>query len=131
MDIFVIRYLTSKYRHIQSAGDGPLGWEWSKKEVIRSMAGAQAQAGGLFKVQRKCSPLLCLRKPFVVDFLPGTPYNQQGCQFFAKGSDNFMDRDRDNAISSFQISVGSAGTTNKTVRAPKHFTLKVPGPGYT
>ncbi|KAL0377615.1 UNVERIFIED_CONTAM: protein COBRA [Sesamum radiatum] len=28
-------------------------------------------------------------------------------------------------------SVGAAGTTNKTVRVPKNFTLKAPGPGYT
>lgn len=33
--------------------------------------------------------------------------------------------------SSFQVSVGSAGTSNKTVRVPKNFTLKAPGPGYT
>lgn len=27
--------------------------------------------------------------------------------------------------------VGAAGTTNQTVRLPKNFTLKAPGPGYT
>ena len=36
-----------------------------------------------------------------------------------------------NTASSFQLSVGAAGTSNKTVRAPKNFTLKAPGPGYT
>lgn len=35
------------------------------------------------------------------------------------------------AASSFQVSVRQAGTTNKTVRVPKNFTLKAPGPGST
>jgi hypothetical protein len=40
-------------------------------------------------------------------------------------------QDPEHAVASFQISVGQAGTTNKTVRVPKNFTLKAPGPGYT
>lgn len=40
-------------------------------------------------------------------------------------------QDPPNAVSSFQVSVGAAGTTNKTVRLPKNFTLKAPGPGYS
>ncbi|GFZ19209.1 COBRA-like extracellular glycosyl-phosphatidyl inositol-anchored protein family [Actinidia rufa] len=40
-------------------------------------------------------------------------------------------QDPSNAASSFQVSVGAAGTTNKTVRVPKNFTLRAPGPGYT
>ncbi|KAL6521685.1 hypothetical protein OROGR_018254 [Orobanche gracilis] len=44
---------------------------------------------------------------------------------------NSWAQDPTNAASSFQVSVGAAGTTNKTVRVPKNFTLKAPGPGYT
>jgi hypothetical protein len=42
-----------------------------------------------------------------------------------------MVQDPANAASSFQLSVGSAGNTNKTVRIPKNITLNTPGPGYT
>ncbi|KAF9624227.1 hypothetical protein IFM89_008165 [Coptis chinensis] len=119
-----------KYRHIQAPG-WTLGWEWSKKEVIWSMTGAQATEQGDCSRFKGNVPHCCLRKPFVVDLLPGTPYNQQVANCCKGGVITSWIQDRDNAVSSFQISVGSAGTTNKTVRAPKNFTLKVPGPGYT
>lgn len=35
------------------------------------------------------------------------------------------------SVSAFQVSVGQAGTSNKTVKLPKNFTLLGPGPGYT
>ncbi|MCD7450936.1 hypothetical protein HAX54_009082 [Datura stramonium] len=47
------------------------------------------------------------------------------------GMDMGKEGDPKTAVSSFQVSVGAAGTTNKTVRVPKNFTLKAPGPGYT
>ncbi|KAL5751416.1 hypothetical protein ACOSP7_026022 [Xanthoceras sorbifolium] len=57
---------------------------------------------------------------------PGTPYNQQIANCCRGGVLKPW------AASSFQLSVGAAGTTNKTVRMPKHFTLKAPpGHGYT
>ncbi|KAL2479140.1 Protein COBRA [Forsythia ovata] len=40
-------------------------------------------------------------------------------------------QDPENAVTAFQVTVGLAGTSNKTVRVPKNFTLKAPGPGYT
>lgn len=40
-------------------------------------------------------------------------------------------QDSSAAVSSFQLSVGLSGTSNKTVRLPKNFTLLGPGPGYT
>ncbi|CAL5414317.1 unnamed protein product [Camellia sinensis] len=69
--------------------------------------------------------------PTVVDLLPGTPYNQQIANCCKGGVINSWVQDPSNAASSFQISVGGAGTTNKTVRVPKTLTLKAPGPGYT
>ena len=40
-------------------------------------------------------------------------------------------QDPTNAVAACQLSVGRAGTTSKTVKVPKNFTLKAPGPGYT
>ncbi|KAK6795358.1 hypothetical protein RDI58_008811 [Solanum bulbocastanum] len=42
-----------------------------------------------------------------------------------------MGKDPSAALSAFQISVGSAGNTNTTVKLPKNFTLVAPGGGYT
>lgn len=66
-----------------------------------------------------------------MDLLPGTPYNQQIANCCKGGVMNSWVQDPGNAASSFQISVGAAGTTNKTVRVPRNFTLLGPGPGYT
>ncbi|WJX80831.1 hypothetical protein P8452_63775 [Trifolium repens] len=90
-----------QYRHIAAPG-WSLGWTWAKKE-----------------------------NPTVVDFLPGTPYNQQVANCCKGGVLSSWAQDPTNAVASFQISVGRAGTTNKTVKVPKNFTLKAPGPGYT
>ncbi|KAF9603588.1 hypothetical protein IFM89_037087 [Coptis chinensis] len=49
------------------------------------------------------------------------PLQPTGCQLLQRGVITSWIRDRDNARSSFQISVSSAGTTNKAVRAPKNF----------
>lgn len=76
-------------------------------------------------------PHCCKKDPTVVDLLPGTPYNQQIANCCKGGVLNSWVQDPGNAASSFQISVGAAGTTNKTVRVPRNFTLMGPGPGYT
>ena len=67
----------------------------------------------------------------MVDLLPGTPYNQQIANCCRGGVLNSWAQDPATAVSSFQVSVGQAGTTNKTVKLPRNFTLKAPGPGYT
>lgn len=76
-------------------------------------------------------PHCCKKDPTVVDLLPGTPYNQQIANCCKGGVINSWAQDPATSASSFQVSVGQAGTTNKTVRLPKNFTLKAPGPGYT
>lgn len=63
--------------------------------------------------------------------LPGTPYNQQVANCCRGGVLSSWVQDPLTAISSFQVSVGQTGTSNKTVRVPKNFTLKALGPGYT
>lgn len=93
--------------------------------------------GGQTTEQGDCSrfkgnaPHCCKKDPTVVDLLPGTPYNQQIANCCKGGVLSSWAQDTANAVSSFQVSVGAAGTTNKTVRVPKNFTLKAPGPGYT
>ncbi|KAF5197708.1 Cobra-like protein [Thalictrum thalictroides] len=123
-------YNYQKFRHIQAPG-WTLGWSWFKKEVIWSMVGAQATEQGDCSRYKTNIPHCCKKDPTVVDLLPGTPYNQQIANCCKGGVISSRIQDPSNAASSFQLSVGAAGTTNKTVRAPRNFTLKAPGPGYT
>ncbi|XP_068654911.1 COBRA-like protein 3 [Aristolochia californica] len=119
-----------QYRHIQAPG-WTLGWTWAKKEVIWSMVGAQTTEQGDCSRYKGNIPHCCKKDPTVVDLLPGTPYNQQIANCCKGGVINSWVQDPQNAVSAFQISVGAAGTSNKTVKLPKNFTLKAPGPGYT
>ncbi|GMH01096.1 hypothetical protein Nepgr_002935 [Nepenthes gracilis] len=118
------------YRHIQAPG-WSLGWTWAKKEVIWSMVGGQTTDQGDCSKFKGNIPHCCKKNPTVVDLLPGTPYNQQIANCCRGGVINSWVQDPSNAVSAFQLSVGQAGTTNKTVRLPKNFTLQAPGPGYT
>ncbi|KAK9106919.1 hypothetical protein Syun_022930 [Stephania yunnanensis] len=126
----VTMYNFQQYRHIQAPG-WTLGWTWAKKEVIWSMVGGQATEQGDCSRFKGNIPHCCKKDPTVVDLMPGTPYNQQIANCCKGGVLNSWVQDPANAASSFQISVGQAGTTNKTVRVPKNFTLRAPGPGYT
>ncbi|KAK6153482.1 hypothetical protein DH2020_013121 [Rehmannia glutinosa] len=119
-----------KYRHIELPG-WKLGWTWAKKEVIWSMMGGQATEQGDCSRFKGTIPHSCKKSPTIVDLLPGTPYNQQIANCCKAGVISSWVQDPSNAASSFQLSVGQAGTSNKTVRLPKNFTLQAPGPGYT
>ncbi|KAL2462032.1 COBRA-like protein 1 [Abeliophyllum distichum] len=120
-----------KYRHIQAPG-WKLGWSWAKKEVIWSMYGGQTiEQGDCSKFKGNNIPHCCKKDPTVVDLLPGTPYNQQIANCCRGGVLSSWVQDPENAVTAFQVTVGQAGTSNKTVRVPKNFTLKAPGPGYT
>ncbi|XP_022727669.1 COBRA-like protein 1 isoform X1 [Durio zibethinus] len=123
-------YNFQQYRHIQAPG-WTLGWKWAKKEVIWSMMGGQTTEQGDCSRFKGNIPHCCKKDPTVVDLLPGTPYNQQIANCCKGGVLNSWGQDPATAGSSFQLSVGQAGTTNKTVRVPRNFTLKAPGPGYT
>ncbi|XP_028123647.1 uncharacterized protein LOC114320776 [Camellia sinensis] len=96
-----------------------------------SMVGGQTTEQGDCSKFKGNIPHCCKKDPTVVDLLPRTPYNQQIANCCKGGVINSWVQDPSNATSSFQISVGGAGTTNKTVRVPKTLTLKAPGPGYT
>lgn len=118
------------YRHIMSPG-WQLGWTWAKKEVIWSMVGAQATEQGDCSKFKGNIPHCCKRTPTIVDLLPGVPYNQQFQNCCKGGVVAAYGTDPAGSVSGFQVSVGLAGTTNKTVKLPKNFTLLGPGPGYT
>eukprot|EP01018_Ginkgo_biloba_P003309 Gb_36720 [translate_table: standard] len=126
----VTMYNFQQYRHIQTPG-WTLGWTWAKKEVIWSMVGAQTQEQGDCSRFKGNIPHCCKKDPTVVDLLPGTPYNLQIANCCKGGVIASWAQDAINAVSAFQVSVGSAGTSNTTVRLPKNFTLRAPGPGYT
>ncbi|CAI0449212.1 unnamed protein product [Linum tenue] len=95
------------------------------------MVGSQTTEQGDCSKYKGNVPHCCKKTPTVVDLLPGTPYNQQIANCCKGGVINAWAQDPAGAVSSFQVSVGAAGTTNKTVRVPKNFTLLAPGPGYT
>ncbi|KAG8079812.1 hypothetical protein GUJ93_ZPchr0007g4291 [Zizania palustris] len=118
------------YRHIMAPG-WTVGWTWARSEVIWSMVGAQATEQGDCSRFKGNIPHCCKRTPAVVDLLPGAPYNQQIANCCRGGVVPAYGQDPSAAVSAFQVSVGQAGTTNRTVKLPKNFTLVGPGPGYT
>jgi hypothetical protein len=118
------------YRHIMSPG-WTLSWTWAKKEVIWSMVGSQTTEQGDCSKFKGNIPHCCKKNPTVVDLLPGVPYNQQFQNCCKGGVVAAWGQDPAAAVSAFQLSVGLAGTSNKTVKLPKNFTLLGPGPGYT
>lgn len=118
------------YRGIMNPG-WTLGWSWAKKEVIWTMVGAQTTEQGDCSKFKGGVPHCCKRTPTVVDLLPGVPYNQQYTNCCKGGVLGTWGQDPLSAVSAFQVSVGLAGTSNKTVKLPKNFTLLGPGPGYT
>ncbi|KAI9121432.1 hypothetical protein K1719_008465 [Acacia pycnantha] len=118
-----------KCRHISAPG-WFLGWTWAKKEIIWAMMGAQTTEQGDCSKFKGNVPHSCKKNPTIVDLLPGTPYNQQVANCCKDGVLSSWAQDPTNALASFQLSVGRAGTTNRTVQMPKNFTLEAPGPGY-
>ncbi|CAH2044088.1 unnamed protein product [Thlaspi arvense] len=119
----VTAYNNQKQRSIPSPG-WEMSWRWTKKEVIWSMVGARTTYQGDCSMFKGNIPHSCVRKPTVVDLPPGTPYNQQVANCCKGGVL------KPGLESAFQLSVGLAGTTNKTARMPKSFTFTAPKQQY-
>ncbi|XP_065860998.1 COBRA-like protein 4 [Euphorbia lathyris] len=118
------------YRQIRRPG-WTLGWKWSKKEVIWSMVGAEAIDQGDCSSFKANIPHCCKRNPEIVDLVPAIPITQQFRDCCKDGVMGSLGQDPSAAVSSFQLSVGISGTSNKTVKPPKDFYFLGPGPGYT
>lgn len=118
------------YRQIQSPG-WRLGWTWAKKEIIWSMVGGEATDQGDCSRYNGNIPYCCMKSPTIIDLMPGTPYNQQIANCCRGGVISAYAQDPATSVAAFQVSAGSAGTSAKSVRLPKNFTLNTPGPGYT
>lgn len=95
------------------------------------MAGGQTTEQGDCSKYKGMIPHCCKKDPTVVDLLPEASYNQQVANCCKGGVISSWVQDPVNALSSFQVTVGASGSTNKTVKLPRNFTLKTPGPGYT
>ncbi|KAJ4849034.1 COBRA-like protein 4 [Turnera subulata] len=118
------------FRHFMSPG-WTIGWTWAKKEIIWGINGAQAVEQGDCSKFKSNIPHSCKKSPAVVDLLPNAPYNQQYANCCKGGVVAGWGQDPSAAVSQFQMTVGLSGTSNKTVKLPKNFTLLGPGPGYT
>ncbi|GAU14028.1 hypothetical protein TSUD_168530 [Trifolium subterraneum] len=122
----VIQWTPDGYVFRQIAKPGwKLNWTWTNKEVIWNILGAQTiEQGGCSRFKGN-KPVFCKKIPVVVDRLPGVPINQQVANCCRGGVVAALGQ------SAFQITVGEAGNTVKTVRLPQNFTLLAPGAGYT
>jgi len=101
-----------------------MSWRWTKKEVIWNMLGAKTTGQGGCSMFKGNIPQSCVRKPTVVDLLPGTPFNQQIANCCKSGVL------KPGSESAFQLSVGSAGNSVKTARMPANFMFTAPKQQY-
>ncbi|KAF3676367.1 COBRA-like protein 5, partial [Capsicum annuum] len=97
----------------------------------QSSMGAETIEQGDYSKFKGNVPYCYKKDPVLVDLLPGVPYNQQFSNCCKGGVLASWGEDPSESVSSFQIGVGLAGTSNKTLKLPKNFTLLGPGPGYT
>ena len=91
------------------------------------MVGAKATEKGDCSRFTGTIPHSCTKIPTIVDLLPSTPYNQQIANCCKGGVLGSVVHDPANSVAAFQITVGEAGNTNRTVMLPKNFTLSPPG----
>ncbi|GAU46955.1 hypothetical protein TSUD_281900 [Trifolium subterraneum] len=126
----VTMYNFQQYRHIQESG-WTIGWTWVKEEVIWYLLGSHAIEQGDCSKFHSGIPHSCKKKPTVVDKLSRIPYNLKVANYCKAGVLSSLAQDPSNVVSMFEITVGSTGTTCKSIQLPKNFTLKTPGPGYT
>ncbi|XP_030527574.1 COBRA-like protein 5 [Rhodamnia argentea] len=119
-----------QYRTVMEPG-WRLQWTWARKEVIWSTVGARPLHRGDCSSFKGNMPASCMRSPTIVDLTADVPLTDQiaGC---CKGGVLLTQlQDARKSTAEFQIAVGNAGTTKKTVQMPKNYTLTVPGGRYS
>ncbi|CAH8389624.1 unnamed protein product [Eruca vesicaria subsp. sativa] len=119
----VTAYNYQKQRSIPSPG-WTMSWSWTSKEVIWSIVGAQTTEQGDCSMYNENMPHSCSSKPTLVDLLPSTPFNQQIANCCKGGVL------KPGLESAFQIAVGNAGDSVKTVRMPVNFMFTAPKQQY-
>lgn len=128
-----------QYRHVEVPG-WKLEWTWNKSEVIWDMRGAEAVDQG------DCSwfkgsgggqlPHCCMKRPVIIDLLPGTPYNMQYSNCCKGGVLSSMNQDPSKYLSAFRMSVGNFHVNRQgsndsfdklNLTMPSHFNLGILG----
>lgn len=103
-----------------------MGWDWKGDEVIWSMQGAEAtEQGNCSRFKGGQLPHCCERQPFIVDLLPGAPYNMQTTNCCKGGVVTSKLQDPTKYASVFQMSVGANNVTGFSM--PENLTLGVSG----
>lgn len=72
-----------------------------------------------------------MRSPTVVDLTAEAPLTDKIDDCCKGGVLLTKLQDARKSTAEFQIAVGNAGTTNRTVQMPKNYTLAAPGSGYS
>ncbi|XP_047340364.1 COBRA-like protein 6 [Impatiens glandulifera] len=118
------------YRHIEAPG-WKLRWDWQGNEIIWKMMGAETTEQG------DCSkfnnvPYCCLKKPIIIDLLPGTPFNNQFTNCCKGGVLSSLMQGPGKYGSAFLMKVGGiVGSTSSNdkmhVGVPLNFSLGLSG----
>ncbi|CAA7022763.1 unnamed protein product [Microthlaspi erraticum] len=118
-----------EYRHVDKPG-WKLKWHWKNKEVIWSMEGAETTEQGNCSAFASSGtlPHCCLRRPTIVDLLPGTSLNTQVSNCCRGGVLTSMTQDHVNHISAFHMVIGSfPDYDSDEFIMPSNFDIGVPG----
>ncbi|MBA0782567.1 hypothetical protein Gotri_000430 [Gossypium trilobum] len=104
-----------------------MGWDWTGDEVIWAMQGAEAtEQGNCSRFKGGQLPHCCEKSPFIVDLLPGAPFNMQTTNCCKGGILSSMIQDPSKFGAVFQMST-SAATDESGFHMPENFTIGVPG----
>ncbi|XP_065866464.1 COBRA-like protein 1 [Euphorbia lathyris] len=119
------------YRQIGKPG-WKIGWTWTNKEVIWSMAGAFATSQGDCTSFPYKTAHCCQQKPEIADWDPDTaPPELRSEDCCHGGVLSAKAIQPENSFSSFEITVGNLNLNQSDVPPPANLTLLAPGPGYT
>ncbi|KAK9167695.1 hypothetical protein Scep_002886 [Stephania cephalantha] len=126
--IFIFNY--QLFRHIDAPG-WKLSWDWQGKEVIWNMVGAEAtEQGDCSKFKADNLPHCCLKKPVIVDLLPGAPYNKQSFNCCKGGVLSSLTQDPTKYASMFEMHIGNSPSGQQQkgdMQIPQNFSIGLPG----